>query len=290
MNPLISITDIRHLSGFEFESACRTFSSFAPLEGRSGLVRILTRYKMFIDVADVSLVPHLVMDGFWETPVTQCLSAIVKEGDVCVDVGAHMGYFSVLMSALAGGSGRTLAVEPNPTIASLLRLTAGINYPGFEVWEGAVSNETREIEIHIPRQKTGDSSLLVRADSASDSLIKQRVAATTLDQLLLHYRMEKVDVLKIDAEGVEPWIFEGMSNLLRKNNWVKIVMEYSPHLYSDPLAFNTFLLSRFDVYCIRAGFQLDKLDTMSMARLSGMNSHTDLLLVPYGSDMPYAAS
>src|SRR5690606_1920695 len=117
------------------------------------------------DLNDISLVPHLILDGFWETPVTQCLSRIVKDGDTCIDVGAHLGYFSILMSALAGGRGQTLAVEPNPAIASLLRKTSEINYPGFLMWEGALSNKKGDLEIYVPAAKSGNSSLLMRNGS-----------------------------------------------------------------------------------------------------------------------------
>lgn len=287
MHQLLSITDIRELTSYEFENRCRAFSSFARLEGTHGLARILTRYKMFVDVGDLSLVPHLIMDGFWETPVTQCFSKIIKEGDVCIDVGAHLGYFSVLMSALSGRAGRTLAIEPNPSIAGLLRWTSEINFPGFEVWEGALSNATREMEIHIPKNKTGDSSLLVRAKSAAEGLVHHSVLATTMDQLLTNREIGKVDVIKIDAEGAEPLIFEGMHDLLRREIDLKIVMEYSPHLYPDAESFNAFLLGRFDIYQISVAFALERKDAEGMADLLKMQSHSDLLLLPKGAEIPY---
>jgi FkbM family methyltransferase len=287
MKPFLSVRDIRDLSSYEFESACRNYCSFARLEESTGLVRILTQYKMFIDVRDVSLVPHLVMDGYWETPVTQCFSRLIREGDVCIDVGAHLGYFSVLMSALSGGEGRTLAVEPNPSVAALLRKTSEINFPGFEVWEGALSNSTCELDIYIPKDKTGDSSLLVRAESAGAGLTHQRVFATTMDQLLSNKGDTRVDVIKIDAEGAEPAILEGMSEILKQNPDVKIVMEYSPHLYTNVGAFNTFLTSRFDLYRISVAFVLEKIDAVKIEALSLLRSHVDLLLLPKGGEVPY---
>ena len=287
MEPFVNILDIGQLTSYEFESRCRCLSSYALLGEGTGLARVLTRYKMFVDTTDISLVPHLVMDGFWETPVTQCLVRLVKPGDVCVDVGAHLGYFSVLMSALAGEEGKTLAVEPNANIAAMLRRTACINHPGFTVWEGALTNATRELEIHIPKWKTGDSSLLVRAESGGEGFIHQRVLATTMDQLLASLDIERVNVVKIDAEGVEPFILEGMEEVLKRNGDLKIVMEFSPYLYQDPVAFGAYLLERFNVYKIASGFNLEEADAGSLAGWSSLKSHVDLLLVSAGGDRPY---
>jgi len=287
MSPFDNISAIGKLTSYEFESLCRYFSSYAMLGEKTGLARILTRYKMFVDTTDSSLVPHLVMDGFWETPVTQSLVRLVKPGDVCVDVGAHLGYFSILMSALAGEEGKTLAVEPNVNIAAMLRRTAAINHPGFIVWEGALTNETKELEIHIPKSKTGDSSLLVRADSGEEGFIHQSVLATTMDQLLVNLDIGNVNVIKIDAEGAEPFIFEGMEGVLKKNKELMIVMEFSPYLYRDPEAFSTYLLGRFDVYKIASGFNLEETDAGRFSEWSGLKSHVDLLLAPKGTGRPY---
>lgn len=286
MNPFLTISDINNLTGYEFETLCRRFSSYAKLEGSAGLVRVLTRYKMFVDTTDISLVPHLVMDGFWETPVTQCLARVVKPGDVCVDVGAHLGYFSVLMSALAGETGKTLAVEPNPAIASMLKLTSGINHPGFRVWEGALGNMTGWMEIHIPRKRTGDSSLIIREGAEGEGIIHRETPVTTFDLLVSGQGLDKVDVVKIDAEGAEPLILDGMAETLARNPGIKIVMEFSPHLYSEVRRFNTFLTTRFDLYRISPGFDLEKAEASQLEEWSSLRSHLDLLLVAKGSAHP----
>jgi FkbM family methyltransferase len=287
MNSFLNISDINKLTSYEFEESCRGLSSFARIGDSLGLVRVLTRYKMFVDVGDTSLVPHLIMDGFWETPVTQCIARIVKEGDVCVDVGAHMGYYGILMSALAGGEGRTVAVEPNPGVARILKRTASINYPGFAVWEGAISNVTGEAVIHIPKNKTGDSSLLLRRDTESEGVDNQRVKVITMDQLMSELSLHRMDVIKIDAEGAEPLIFEGMEGALANNPEIKIVMEFSPHLYSEVGRFNEYLLSRFDIYRIMGGFKLSVVSPADLDQWSGRCSHLDLLLVRKGAELPF---
>ena len=286
MGPLLSVHDINNLTSYEFETLCRNYARFANLQNNLGVTRVLTRYKMFVDLTDISLVPHLILDGFWETPVSQCLAKLVREGDVCIDVGAHLGYFSILMSALSGANGRTIAVEPNPVIAATLRKTSGINHPSFEVWEGAFSDRTGQMEIHVPHDKSGDASLLIRNQAEENALMTYRVSSMTVDRFAEDFGLRHIDVMKIDAEGAEPMIFEGMPNVLKDNPELKIVMEYSPHLYSGLDKFNVFLLEHFDLYQIFSGFILEKVSGAMLADWRRRQSHIDLLLVPRGFHFP----
>lgn len=286
MGPFLTIQDIGKFTSYEFETVCRTYACFAPLHDQVGVARVLSRYKMFVDVTDISLVPHLILDGFWETPVTQCLTKIVREGDVCIDIGAHLGYFSILMSALAGDRGKTYSIEPNPRIASLLHKTSTINHPGFFVWEGAVSNQAGTLEIFVPQEKSGDASMLIRAPEDVSALTAYRVNCLPLDQFLKELAVSRVDVIKMDAEGAEPFIFEGMDETLKFNKDLKIVMEYSPHLYTDIERFNRFLVDRFEVYRIHSGFVLDRIDLVELQTYQSRKSHVDLLLLPIGYQFP----
>ncbi len=120
MQPFLSISDIASMTGYEFESACRRNVQYAFMGGDVALCRILTKYKIYVDLKDTAITPHLIMDGFWETWLTMCLARVIKQGDVCIDIGANVGYYSILMSALSEDSGKTIAIEPHPSICKLL--------------------------------------------------------------------------------------------------------------------------------------------------------------------------
>lgn len=278
MQPFFNIRDIATIGGFEFESPCRYFSSYAYLEQHTALCRVLTRFKMYIDTRDRGIVPHLIMDGFWETWLTQYLAQIVKPGDVCLDIGANLGYFSILMSALSGDKGRTIAFEPNPRVAELLRGTGIANSPGFSIAEFALADKAGKMKFHIPDANFGDASLLERSDRKQIEKQSIEVNVVSLDQYLHENKINKVDIIKMDVEGAEPIVFEGMKHTIANNKDLQIIIEYSPHLYDNPKAFTEYLFSEFTVKRIKDVEKVEELDESAIDNLISLKDHTDLYL------------
>lgn len=284
MTPFFRIEDIASLPGFEFESPCRHYANYAYLENNTALCRVLTKFKIYVDTRDRGITPHLIMDGFWETWLTQYLAKIIKPGNICLDIGANVGYFSVLMSALAGDNGKTVAVEPNPGIAKLLRLTAGVNGPGFEVAEIALADKEGRIRLRVPDDSFGDASIINRVDRLIKPKSSFKVRTTTLDVMLRELNLSKVDVIKMDVEGAEPFVFDGMKETIANNNNLQIIVEYSPFLYDNPRAFTEYLFSEFTVRRIKDVEQIQDLDDSAIDSLVNLTDHTDLYLRKKGAD------
>lgn len=279
MRELENIRDINSMNGFEFEDVCRRYTRYAYLGNNIALCRVLTRYKLYIDTRDKSLTPHFIMDGFWETWLTKCLASVIKPGDTCIDIGANFGYYSVLMSALASDKGQTIAIEPNPAVCKLLRSSAGINSPGFRVAEVAVSNTNGHVVLNIPQTLFGDASIIDRIDGKKEKRKKVKVEAIMLDELIERMAITKVDVIKMDVEGAEPMVFEGMKRTIENNPGIKIIIEYSPYLYSDAKSFTEYLFSHFIVHRIKDVNAMIKLDESAIEGLLQLNDHTDLYLI-----------
>ncbi len=278
MRPFININEINSLTSFEFETICRNYSNYAYLGNNVALCRILTKYKIYVDVRDMGIAPHLIMDGFWETWLSKCLANIIKPGDVCIDVGANFGYYSVLMSALTGEKGLTIAIEPNPDVCRLLRSTANVHNRHFEIVEMALSSKAGEVVLSIPDNYFGDASIIARSDRTSAPKKKSLVKTISLDELVLKSNLDKVDVIKIDVEGVEPLVFEGMQQTIANNPDLKIVVEYSPFLYADARKFTDYLFSTFIVHRIKDVNEKITLDESSIEELLKLTDHTDLFL------------
>jgi len=77
--------------------------------------------KMLVDTRDAAIAPWIVLDGLWETHVTDWLQETLRPGQMFVDVGANVGYFTLLGAKLVGPQGRVVAVEAHPGLAELLR-------------------------------------------------------------------------------------------------------------------------------------------------------------------------
>ncbi len=109
------------------ESAIRARARPVYLGGHSAIARVLGRYRMFVDTRDLSISVHLLTEGYWEMWVTEAMLAVIKPGMTVLDIGANLGYFTLLMADLVGPDGRVLAFEPNPEMAGCLRQSLAVN-------------------------------------------------------------------------------------------------------------------------------------------------------------------
>ncbi|MBW4561743.1 MAG: FkbM family methyltransferase [Mojavia pulchra JT2-VF2] len=247
---IIYVRDIQVLTREELESICRDRCYTAYIGKETLLCRVLGRYKFYCDAEDIGITPHLCLDGYWESWITMAMARILKKGWHCIDIGANHGYYSVLMADAVGSSGRVLAVEPNPKLVGLLERTLEVN--GFQnhakVLQKAISNiDNQLVQLVIPMGKGLNATICTDATLA-DKVVE--VNTITLDNLTQDW--SSVDFIKIDAEGAEQSIWYGMSETLRKNKNITIVMEFNCGRYSDPKMF----LQDIESF----GFQLQHID------------------------------
>jgi FkbM family methyltransferase len=232
------------------EASIRALAGATPFAGNLLLCRVLGRYKLLVEAADLTLAPHLVLDGYWEWWTTQFLARNLRRGDAFVDAGAGIGYFTLLAADLIGPEGRVLALEPNPQSATLLRRNIALN--GFSdrvtLEEAAlVGGGGRLLRLVIPSNSPTDAHLLqqdLEAASAPrpvDGRATQLVRARSLDDL----GVERLDFLRLDiGNALEP-AWEGMQRLLAERPELRVLMVFDPHRCTQPAAFLERVASRF---------------------------------------------
>jgi len=212
-------------------------------QGRS-LCRVLGRYKMIVDTTDVGLSSHLLLDGYWEMWLTELLVQLVKPGMKVVDVGANLGYFSLLMADLVGPTGQVHAFEPNTDLARRMAQSLAIN--GFEgiatVHEQALADAEADVLLVVPTDEPKNAHLLPADHPVSNDLqTESRLMRTRrLDSYL---ELHDADIIKVDADTSEMTIWHGMSGILEKGRSLTIVLEFARIRYDDPGAFIDRILS-----------------------------------------------
>lgn len=218
-----------------FEAACRSAAQTTYLGDRTILCRVLTRYLMFVDSADRGFTPHACLDGYWESWVTLALARSLRAGAYCLDIGANHGYYSLLMGEAARQGGRVLACEPYPPVAAHLGNTLRVNgLAGWcEVCPKAVTDVPgRKATLAVPVQQALNGTICRPATPRDESVT---VETTTIDELTADW--PRVDVIKIDAEGAEEGIWEGMRETLRRVPGPTVFMEVCPARYEGPARF-----------------------------------------------------
>jgi FkbM family methyltransferase len=189
------------------------------------LTRIQHRFFMYADTRDVSITPHLLLDGIWEPALTLLLETWIKPGMTVVDIGANFGYFTLLAAArLHPAEGLVYAFEPNPRSFEILEKNVAVNWLGkwVRAFPCALLDVPAEIELHSAPTLLGSSSFFV-THLEGQNFQPIPVVARPLDEIVTG----SVDVMKMDAEGSEPFIFEGMKGVLQRSPRIKIVIEFN---------------------------------------------------------------
>ncbi len=271
-----NISELSKLTRAQFEQECQSRIDHIYLGNNTVLCKVLGGRKIYVDSRDVSLAPHLIMDGFWESWITLAFAKIIRPGFTCVDLGANYGYYSILMSELAGFEGRTIAIEANPEVGKYLTFTSMLNGGRFEVVQTAASNTNGEVTLTVTEQQFGGSTIIERQPAEGTYQIK--VPTVTIDELLEQKKVSQLDFIKIDVEGVEPMVLEGMKDTLKNNPRLQMIVEYSPCMYSDAQAYTEYLFSTFIVHEVGFNSQFTELSKKDMNKLLNIPGHTDLFL------------
>jgi FkbM family methyltransferase len=195
-------------------------------------------HVLYLDTRDDSLLPALALRGVWEPNVTRVFLRLLLPGMRVVEVGANVGYYTILAASCVGPTGSVLAFEANPAIAERLRRALVVN--GYHWWtqvvESAVTDREGQATLHVLARHQGSSSLARQGADVLEGWGEVphplTVPATTLDAFL-GPDPSPVDLLKIDAEGWEPAVFDGMRGLLARSPHLRAVIEFTPALVAN---------------------------------------------------------
>ncbi|BAU64219.1 FkbM family methyltransferase [Stanieria sp. NIES-3757] len=192
------------------------------------LTRTIYGHKLFVDTRDISLTPHLLLDGYWESWISKFFLNLVKPGMRVVEVGSNIGYYSLLAASQVGTSGFIYSFEANPQIYNLLKKNLEINgfLPISNCINKAVTDRAGTVKFKILKEYLGGSSV---CRSEQQELVGQEAEIIEIESISLDLELgnnAQVDILKIDAEGAEPLIIKGAINLLKNNQNIKVMLEF----------------------------------------------------------------
>ena len=190
-------------------------SNFVEIEGR----------KMFTHGND-----GLALSIFkvYEPAQTKIVKQYVREGDVVIDIGAHVGYYTLLMAQLVGKKGKVFSFEPDPLNFQLLKKSVEINrFDNVILVQKAVSNTTEKIKLFVGNNDRAINRIYdAKLGDAKESI---EVESITLDEYFQD-NSESLNFIKIDSEGSEAKIVNGMQRLLSENRKLVMMTEFFPFL------------------------------------------------------------
>ena len=190
----------------------KIFSLLRPKSNKSVTVEILGQ-KFVVDPKE-TIGRALVDYGLYDLALTETIWRLTKTGDRVVDVGANIGYFSLVMGYRVGSYGMVHCFEPHPALQKkwqqhLRKREQCVLHPV------ALSSQEGQMDLHIPldfNKNEGTASL----EKTENSKVVQ-VPVRTLDRVVLD---KKIQLIKIDVEGHELEVFKGAEKVLAVTEYV----------------------------------------------------------------------
>lgn len=146
--------------------------------------------------------------GTYEPKNVEAIQKTVKEGDIAYDVGAHVGYFSVLMGDIVGGGGKVIAFEPRGLNLGYLQKHVSVNHCGnIEIVPKALGDRTGHARLET---RTGSGTGYISESGDED------VEITSIDELVESGALPPPTFLKIDVEGGEMAVLRGARKVIER--------------------------------------------------------------------------
>lgn len=169
-----------------------------------------------------NMAAHIVNGSLYEPEVSLMLMRVLQEGDGVIDVGANVGFFTVLAAQLVGKTGRVYAFEPEQENFSCLARNIALNQLSNVVtYQAAVGDRLGTVELFINSDNDGGHALWNPGAHSFNQLSRERVVTcvvemVTLDSVLAGVSVP-IKVAKIDAEGYEQHVLHGALELITQH-------------------------------------------------------------------------
>ena len=211
----------------------------------------------------------------------------VKDGDNVIDLGANIGYFTLILAKLVGPTGKVFAFEPDPRNLALLKKNVEYNnYKNVIVVPKAVSNVNDKCTLYTGQKTFGQNKIYKPKNTKTQKFIPIDSETVRLDDFFkTNGLLDKISFIKMDVEGAEFLALSGMKEILKLNKNIKIFTEVetsyledagsSYDQFMDVLTENNFTLSLAD----NRNEALIKVDRSQLKKILSSGDSVNILCV-----------
>lgn len=231
---------------------------------------------LWLSADDQVILPYLRSHGVWEPSEAQLLRSLLRPDSRFLDVGANVGYFSAF-AAKHCPQGSIDAVEPEPRNVALLRLNLWALAPHARIWPVGLGTRRDVVALKLEPGNPGNTTVEEQATKAS------RLAALVRGDELFAGR--RFDVIKVDVQGFETDVLQGLEDTVRLSGNVSLVVEFFPEALmerglspAEPL--RLYRAMGFDRLVDVAGrlLRLDDEELLLLCQRAGRTGYVNLLL------------
>jgi len=222
---------------------------------------------MVVPAFNIDVAIGVARDGVHEAWTTRLVQELLRPGDIYLNAGANFGYFVCLAGRIVGPAGRVIGVEPNPHILPFLMKSLYWNgsIGNTEVVARALSDQRDEtVAFHFDPQYLGGGAMRALSQAISDGgeeatslnaalwspatlprlldaegawikgmglMLPFSARTTTIDHLVAHFDLPRIDLLHLDIEGAEPLALLGAHRVIESAPRLRLITEWSATHY-----------------------------------------------------------
>jgi FkbM family methyltransferase len=216
-------------------------------------------FEMFLNPQDQTS-PLLYLSDRYEPLASEIVGRIDMAGSCVLDIGANIGYYTLILSQKVGNTGSVFSFEPEESNFSVLKRNLRLNHTtNVTVFRLALNNESGTAYLGLSDSNMGDHRLLTQSSLSrgQEKRVRQMVEMTRLDDVLPDQESNRIRFIKMDVQGSEYHVLKGAERFLsnQAKNLV-ILIEYDPELLRETSTDPVDLIALIS----RLGFRVFKLD------------------------------
>lgn len=196
---------------------------------KHGCIYTVFGTKMYLNKNDNNLSRAIAMFNFWEIEESNFLKKFLKKGMNVIDIGANIGYYTVLFSKWVGDEGKIFAFEPDPNSFNILAKNISVNNcNNVSLYQNAVSEKEGSTSLFVNYKDPGDNRIIdFYAYDGDEDRKKIETSMVTLDSII--DKDEKIDLIKMDIQGSEMLALLGMERTINDNEKLNMFVEFWPY-------------------------------------------------------------
>jgi FkbM family methyltransferase len=185
-------------------------------------------FNIYVRPSDFSVGANIAATKTYEPEVTELFQEIVQPGCYILDIGANIGYFTLLAAARVGEAGKVFAVEPNIKNCELIQQSAKANnFANIEIYPVAAAEQPQIFVLDTAGSGSNGRIIDATPEAVPGNTPPRIIQAVKIDDMLS--QIPRLDVVKMDIEGAEPRALLGMRDLIQRYRPL-IITEFSPFL------------------------------------------------------------
>jgi FkbM family methyltransferase len=232
---------------------------------------------MVLDLSDVGISHELLLTGVHEAESTKQIRREIKSGMTILEIGANIGYYSLIEAQLVGEKGKIYAFEPSPINMKLLKTNIALNSLEniVEAYPYGVGSKTAKRKFYLMSKGNMSSFVPRKEDSIIKTLDTIDVEVVSLDKFF-GINSVSIDYVRMDVEGFEFEVIKGMNRILTSE---KCPMGLFIEIHSESLNNNGSSCKEFVNYVTNMGYKIKKAryrgkEEISVISTDGLLNHS----------------